>query len=86
MFLWLLYCDLNIGIKTHFHVESSYSWVEVGICSSFGCNSDNIYLVCVLPGIAVKTTMDAAQTVQYTALISGITKQVISPIAESLAP
>ena len=28
------------------------------------------------PGIAVKTTLDAAQTVQYTALISGITKQV----------
>ena len=30
----------------------------------------------VCPGIAVKTTLDAAQTVQYTALISGITKQV----------
>ena len=27
-------------------------------------------------GIAVKTTMEAAQTVQYTALISGLTKQV----------
>ena len=27
-------------------------------------------------GIAVKTTLDGSQTVQYTALISGITKQV----------
>ena len=29
-----------------------------------------------LSGIAVKTSMDPSQTVQYTALISGITKQV----------
>lgn len=29
-----------------------------------------------ISGIAVKTSMDPSQTVQYTALISGITKQV----------
>ena len=29
-----------------------------------------------MKGIAVKTSMDPSQTVQYTALISGITKQV----------
>merc|ERR1711892_945213 len=39
---------------------------HAGVLGTIVVNSD---------GIAVKTTMDAAQTVQYTALISGLTKQ-----------
>jgi hypothetical protein len=34
----------------------------------------------IFAGIAVKTTMEAAQTVQYTALISGLTKEVRTTI------
>merc|ERR1711892_1020923 len=44
---------------------------HAGVLGTIVVNSD---------GIAVKTTMDAAQTVQYTALISGLTKQARSMV------
>ena len=46
---------------------TKYMLIELNIRSN-----RNIMII----GIAVKTTLDGSQTVQYTALISGITKQV----------